>query len=197
MAGLSGSGKSELARKLASRLNGCAVLTLDSYYHPQSHLPPEARAALNYDHPDALDWALLTAHLDRLASGHAIEEPHYSFEEHTRSGATRVIEPQPCLVIEGILTLCRPDVRERLDLKVFVSTAPEECFARRLARDVAERGRTAESVREQYENSVWPMAVEHVLPSRAFADLVVSGEQPLDRSVEQVLEFLGRRAMSA
>jgi uridine kinase len=197
VAGLSGSGKSELARKLASRLNGCAVLTLDSYYHPQSHLAPEARAALNYDHPDALDWALLTAHLDALATGHAIEEPHYSFEEHTRSGATRMIVPQPCLVIEGILTLSRADVRERLDLKIFVSTEPEECFNRRLARDVAERGRTAESVREQYEKSVWPMAVQYVLPSRVFADLTVSGEQPLDLSVEQVLEFLDRRAISA
>jgi uridine kinase len=192
VAGLSGSGKSELARKLATRLNGCAVLALDSYYHPQSHLPPVAREALNYDHPDALDWALLTAHLDALATGRPIEEPHYRFEQHTRSGATRMIDPQPCLVIEGILTLYRADVRERLDLKIFVSTAPEECFNRRLARDVAERGRTAESVREQYENSVWPMAVEYVLPSRAFADLVVSGEQPLDLSVEQVLEFLGR-----
>ncbi len=197
MAGLSGSGKSELARKLASRLNGCAMLTLDSYYHSQSHLSLEARAALNYDHPDALDWALLTTHLVELSRGHAIEEPHYSFEEHTRSVATRVIEPQPCLVIEGILTLCRADVRERLDLKVFVSTAPEECFARRLARDVAQRGRTPESVRDQYEKSVWPMAVQYVLPSRAFADLVVSGEQPLELSVEQVLEILDRRAMSA
>lgn len=197
VAGLSGSGKSEFARQLAERLNSCAVLTLDSYYHPQSHLPLEARGKLNYDHPDALDWALLTAHLDALGRGESIAEPHYSFEQHTRSGATRVIEPQAYLVTEGILTLHREEVRRRLDLKIFVTTSPEECFRRRLARDVSERGRTAESVRDQYENSVWPMAVEFVLPSRAFADVTVSGEAAVEQSVGQVLELLGRRAMSA
>jgi uridine kinase len=197
VAGLSGSGKSELAKKLAARLNSCAVLTLDSYYHPQSHLTLEARAELNYDRPDALDWGLLTTHLDELAMSRAIEEPQYLFDQHTRSRRTRRIEPQVCLIVEGILTLHRAEVRDRLDLKIFVSTAPEECFRRRMLRDIAERGRTPESVRDQYENSVWPMAVEYVLPSREFADLVVSGEQPLDRSVEQVMEVLGRRAMSA
>ena len=197
LAGLSGSGKSELARKLAGRLNSCAVLTLDSYYHPQSHVTVEARAKLNYDHPDALDWGLLATHLDRLATGQAIEEPQYLFDQHTRSAESRRIEPQPCLIVEGILTLHRAEVRDRLDLKIFVSTAPEECFRRRMLRDIAERGRTPESVRDQYECSVWPMALEYVLPSREFADLVVSGEQPLDRSVEQVMDLVGRRAMSA
>jgi uridine kinase len=197
VAGLSGSGKSEFARRLAASLDSCAVLTLDSYYHSQSHLPVEARAALNYDHPDALDWPLLIEHLDALGHGNAIEEPHYLFDRHTRSARTRTLRPRPYLVLEGILTLCRAEVRDRLDLKVFVSTTPEECFRRRLVRDMAERGRTAESVHEQYAGTVWPMAVEFVLPSRDFADVVVSGEEPLDRSVGRVLEFLNRRAASA
>jgi uridine kinase len=197
IAGLSGSGKTELARQLAARLDSSGVLTLDSYYRPQSHLPMEARAKLNYDHPDALDWPLLKAHLDALSHGDSIEEPHYLFDQHTRSMETRTVWPKPYLILEGILTLCREDVRERLDLKVFVSTTPEECFRRRLERDIAERGRTAEGVRDQYEGSVWPMAVEFVLPSRVFADVVVSGEEPQDQSVSQVLESLGRRAAGA
>jgi len=197
VAGLSGSGKSQLATQLAARLNGCAVLTLDSYYHSQSHLSVEARAKLNYDHPDALDWPLLTAHLDALRRGETIEEPQYLFDRHTRSHETRTVRPEPHLIVEGILTFHRPEVRERLDLKVFVATAPEECFRRRLERDIAERGRTAASVREQYENTVWPMAVEFVLPNRAFADVVVSGEEPIEKSVSQVLEILNRRAVGA
>ena len=197
VAGLSGSGKSEFAKRLAASLDSCAVVTLDSYYHSQSHLPVEARAALNYDHPDALDWPLLNAHLDALGRGDAFEEPQYLFDRHTRSPETRTIRPQPFLILEGILTLCREEVRKRLDLKVFVSTTPEECFRRRLARDIAERGRTAASVRDQYERTVWPMAVEFALPSRELADVVVSGEEPLDRSVAGVLEFLNRRAAGA
>jgi uridine kinase len=197
IAGLSGSGKSELARTLAARLQSSDVLTLDSYYHPQSHLPLEARAKLNYDHPDSLDWPLLAAHLDALAHGQSVEEPHYLFERHTRSRETRTVLPQPYLILEGILALHRPEVRELMDLKVFVSTAPEACFRRRLERDIAQRGRTAACVRDQYQSSVWPMAVEFVLPSRGFADLTVSGEEPLDQSTAQILGFLDRRAMSA
>lgn len=197
IAGLSGSGKSELASQLAARLGSSEVLTLDSYYHPQSHLPPQERAKLNFDHPDALDWALFAAHLDALARGNAVEEPRYLFDRHTRSQETRTVHPQPYLIVEGILTLCRQEVRDLLDLKVFVSTAPEECFRRRLARDIAERGRTPQCIRDQYENSVWPMALEFVLPSRGFADLTVSGEEPFEKSVGRVLESLNRRVMSA
>ena len=198
IAGLSGSGKSQLATQLAARLNGCAVLTLDSYYHSQSHLSVEDRAKLNFDHPDALDWRLLTAHLDALGRGDTIEEPQYRFDRHTRSHETRTVRPEPYLIVEGILTLHRADVRERLDLKVFVATAPEECFRRRLERDIAgARVGLRSALASSMKASVWPMAAEFVLPSRDFADVVVSGEGPIEKSVSQVLRFLNRRAAGA
>jgi uridine kinase len=189
VAGLSGSGKTALARKLAPHLRA-EVLTLDAYYHPQSHLSLEARARLNYDHPDALDWPLLASHLESLARAEPIEEPVYLFDQHTRAVHTRRIEPQPIFIVEGILALHHPEVRRLLDLSVFVTTRDEECLRRRLERDIAERGRTHESVLEQYHSTVWPMALQYVLPSREFASLVVSGEEPLDESVGAVLRIL-------
>lgn len=191
VAGLSGSGKTALARQLAPRLDsGCAVITLDSYYHAQHHLSIEERAQLNYDHPDALDWALLMEHLEQLRSGMAVEEPSYLFEHHTRASQTRRVEPQAFLILEGILTLYREEIRALLDMKIYVDTCPQECLRRRLERDIAERGRTRESVVEQYEKTVWPMALQFVIPSREAADLVVSGEEPLDESVAAVLRAL-------
>jgi uridine kinase len=197
VAGLSGSGKTALARKLAPHL-GAEVITLDAYYHSQSHLSLEERAKLNYDHPDALDWRLLTSHLAALTRGEPIDEPLYLFNRHTRSDATRRIEPRDIFIVEGILALHHPDVRTLLDLCVFVTTRDEECLRRRLERDIAERGRTRESVLEQYYSTVWPMALKYVLPTREHAGLVVSGEELLDDSVAAVLRTLQtRRAASA
>lgn len=191
VAGLSGSGKTALARELASRLEGCSgVLSLDSYYRAQRDVPLEQRAAVNYDHPGAIDWPLLAVHLTTLVGGEAIEAPHYLFDQHTRAAETHPFEPRPFLILEGILALHHPPIRALLDLKIFVETRPEECLRRRLERDVAERGRTPESVLRQYQETVWPMALEYVVPSRAFADLVVSGEQPIDGAVETVLHRL-------
>ncbi len=154
IAGLSGSGKTALARKLAAATGGCEVIALDAYYHPQSHLSLEARAKLNYDRPDALDWSLLTKHLAALTRGEPIEQPLYLFERHTRAEATRRVEPQPILIVEGILALHNAGVRQMLDLCVFVATRDSECLRRRLERDIAERGRTRESVLHQYDSTV-------------------------------------------
>ncbi len=197
IAGLSGSGKTALARQLAPRLDPPAeILTLDSYYHPQHHLTLDERNRLNFDHPDSLDWALLSRHLEALSQGQPIDEPQYLFDQHTRAATTRRVEPTPYLILEGILTLHRPEIRALLDLKIFVTTQAGECLRRRLERDIAERGRTRQSVLDQYNKTVWPMAIEYVIPSGNFADLVVSGQEPLDRSVESVLSHL-RRASAA
>lgn len=189
VAGLSGCGKTALARTLAPHLDA-EIITLDAYYHSQTHLSVESRATLNYDDPKALDWTLLASHLAALTRGEAIDEPVYLFDRHTRAAETRRIDPRRVMIVEGILTLHHPCVRERLDLAVFVTTSNDECLRRRIDRDIAERGRTRESVLQQYNNTVWPMALQYVLPSREFADLVVSGEEPLDESVGAVLRIL-------
>jgi uridine kinase len=121
-----------------------------------------------------------------------LSKPIYSFDRHTRDPTTRLVPPRPFLVLEGILALHHPKIRELLDLKIFVDTADRECLGRRLRRDIAERGRTESSVRDQYEATVRPMALEYVLPTRQYADVLVSGEQPVETSVERVLAALGR-----
>ena len=143
--------------------------------------------------------SLLSSHLAALIRGEAIEEPIYLFDQHTRSEATRRIEPRPIFIVEGILALHHPAVRDQLDLCVFVTTRDEECLRHAAWSGISRSAaRTRESVLEQYYSTVWPMALEYVLPSREHANLVVSGEEPLDESVAAVLRVLQtRRAASA
>jgi uridine kinase len=192
IAGPSSSGKTELAKQLCHRLPGTSIVSLDSYYRAISHLPLEERAKTNFDHPDALDWELLHEHLSDLAEGRPFEEPVYSFAEHTRLPGTRMIEPHEFVIVEGLFVFYWPELRDILDTKVFVQTDAEVCFQRRLKRDVAERGRTPESVREQYARTVLPGAEWFVYPTRKHADLIVSGEEPLDRSTAAVIQTLHR-----
>lgn len=189
--GLSGSGKTELARQLGLRLPGrCETITLDAYYHPQERLSLVERARLNFDHPSALDWKLFLDHLDALRRGEPVDEPVYLFAEHTRAREPRRVQPASFVIVEGILALHDPEVLKRFDLRVYVNTRREECLRRRIHRDINERGRTRESVLEQFDATVWPMAREFVLPSRVNANLVVSGEEPLEHSIGTVLRAL-------
>jgi uridine kinase len=192
IAGPSSSGKTELARHVRAELPGTSIVSLDSYYRAIGHLPPEERARTNFDHHDALDWELLHSHLSDLTEGRAFEEPVYSFAEHSRLPGTRIIEPREYVIVEGLFVFYWPELRGILDTKVFVQTDPEVCFERRLRRDVAERGRTPESVREQYARTVLPGAEWFVYPTRKHADLVVSGEEPLDRSTGAVIRALDK-----
>jgi uridine kinase len=192
VAGPSSSGKSELARELVQRLPGTAIVSLDSYYHDLKGIPFEERGKINFDRPDALDWELLHGHLMAIAAGRAFDEPVYSFAEHARTAATRRIEPTPYLIVEGLFALYWPELRAMLDTKIYVRTDPEVCYRRRLTRDVAERGRTPESVREQYECTVRPGAERFVYPTEQYADLVVSGEEPFENSTSAVMAALQR-----
>ena len=198
VAGPSSSGKSELAKQLVQRLPGTSIVSLDSYYRGMEEIPLAERKKVNFDHPDSLDWELLHEHLLAIAGGRAFDEPVYSFADYARTTETRRIEPSPFLIVEGLFVLYWPELRAMLDTKVYVRTDPEVCFQRRLARDVAERGRTRESVREQYERTVRPSAEWFVHPTEKYADLVVSGEEPLERSTSAVMAALHRtRAANA
>jgi uridine kinase len=192
VAGPSSSGKSELARQLVQKLPGTSIVALDSYYRGMEEIPLEERKKVNFDHPDSLDWELLHLHLMAIAKGRAFDEPVYSFADYARTSETRRIEPTEFVIVEGLFVFHWPELRAMLDTKVYVQTLPEVCFQRRLTRDVAERGRSPESVREQYERTVRPSAEWFVFPTEKYADLVVSGEEPFERSTSAVMAALHR-----
>ena len=190
VAGGSGSGKTTTVERLVERLgaDNAQVLAHDRYYRDRSDLPAEARAALNFDHPDALDTELLVEHLHMARAGQPIDAPVYDFARHARESRVERLAPRPVILIEGVLVLADARLREMMDLRVFVDTADETSYARRLQRDVLERGRTAESVQAQYTASVLPMYDEFVAPSRRYADVIVTGGGFNDEGIARVLE---------
>jgi len=173
--GGTGSGKTTVAERLAAMVGQweLALVKLDSYYCDRAQLPFEERAAINYDHPDAFDWPLLMTHLGALLGGRAAPVPVYDFASHLRTDEVTMVESGPVVVIEGILVLFEPRLRELLDLKVYVDTDPDVRFIRRLQRDVADRGRTPASVIDQYLTTVRPMHLQFVEPSKRYADVIV------------------------
>lgn len=189
IAGASCSGKTELARRLA-RSPGAVVCTLDSYYRDLSHLPLEDRARHNFDIPDALDHQLVYEQISALSRGESIRKPVYDFTRHVRSPETEVLSPRPLTVVEGLFTLYWQPLRELLDLKVFIETDDEICLKRRIDRDIRERGRTPESVRQQFEETVRPMTHLHIDPTREFADLVLDGNRAPEEGYAAVLGLL-------
>lgn len=175
LAGGTGSGKTTVAKSLVAEAGADNVLLLpqDAYYRAQGDLPFEARVLTNYDEPSAFDTELLVDHIDRLVAGEAIDMPVYDFTAHDRSDATRRLQPAPVIIVEGILVLFDQHLRDRMQLKVFVDAPPDERFIRRLERDVAERGRSAQSVISQYRRTVKPMHDLFVEPTKQYADLVL------------------------
>lgn len=175
IAGGSGSGKTTIARAMLEEVGveHCAHILHDSYYRDLSHLEFEERAKVNYDHPDSLETELLVEHLHALIHGATVEIPRYDFARHNRLRDTVTVEPRPVILIEGVLVLADADLRALMNLKIFVDTDPDLRFMRRLERDMNDRGRTLESVYEQYLGTVRPMHIEHVEPSKAHADLVI------------------------
>ncbi len=175
IAGGSGSGKTTVAQALMERVGArhVAFLPHDAYYRDFGHLPPEERAAINYDHPDSLETSLLVEHIRALQRGQAVERPVYDFTRHARAARTVRVEPRPIILVEGILIFAEPDLRRLFDIKIYVDTDADIRFIRRLLRDVEERGRTVESVIRQYMTTVRPMHLEFVEPSKRYADIIV------------------------
>jgi uridine kinase len=175
VAGGSGSGKTTVVRRLVEAIGPGAVVVLhhDSYYRDAAHLPRGERARINYDHPDALETDLLVEHLGRLLAGHAVEMPVYDFAEHVRRADTVRMEPRPVIILDGILILWDARLRELMDVKLFVDADADVRLDRRLRRDMAERGRSAESVLTQYMATVRPMHLEFVEPSKRYADVII------------------------
>jgi uridine kinase len=175
VAGGTGSGKTTAVRKIMEALDSRDVVVIqhDSYYRDRSYLPPEERACVNYDHPDALETDLFADHLELLISNEPAEIPVYDFVSHTRRSETVQVKPASVIVVEGILILTDKRLRSLMDIKVYVDTDDDERFIRRMERDVRERGRSYESVVEQYLSSVKPMHLEFVEPSKRHADIII------------------------
>lgn len=175
VAGGSGSGKTTVSQAILERVGRerIAYIQHDAYYRDRSDLPFEERARLNYDHPDALENELLVEHLHQLREGCAVRVPIYDFTTHTRSSETKTVSPRPVVLLEGILIFADKELRNLMDVKIFVDTDSDIRFIRRLNRDIQERGRTMDSVCKQYLETVRPMHLEFVEPSKRYADVII------------------------
>ena len=175
VAGGSGSGKTTVVRRIVDSLGPDAVTVIehDRYYRNYPDLRLEERASLNYDHPNSLETGLLVQHLESLRDGRGVQVPVYDFTRHARLERTDAMQPRRAIIVEGILILADAGLRDRMDVKVFVDTDDDTRFIRRLQRDVRERGRTLDSVVEQYLATVKPMHLEFVVPSKRYADIIV------------------------
>ena len=175
IAGGTGSGKTTVVKKIVEALppHHVAVVPLDSYYNDTSHMTDEERKAINFDHPDAFDWKLLTRHLNDLRSGKAIEQPTYSYILSNRLPETIHVEPKPVIIIEGIMTLIDKKLRNMMDLKIFVDTDPDERLIRNIERDTIDRGRTVSMVVDRYRKVLKPMHEQFIEPTKRYADLII------------------------
>ena len=196
IAGGTGSGKTTIARAILAELPGesVALMDHDAYYRDRAELTIEARAQLNYDHPDALENDLLIQHLDQLSAGIAIERPLYDFVHHRRKPETQRVQPAAVIVVEGILIFADAALRERFDIKLFIDTPADIRVLRRIRRDMERRGRTFEEIRRQYHATVRPMHEAFVEPTRRLADVIIpeGGNQRV--AIEMVVDRI-RRAL--
>ena len=175
IAGGTGSGKTTVVKKIVEALppHFVAVVPLDSYYNDTTHMTEEERRAINFDHPDAFDWRLLVHQVKQLRKGEAVEQPTYSYLKCNREKETLHVEPKPVIIIEGIMTLLNKQLRDMMDLKIFVDTDSDERLIRNIQRDCVERGRTVEMVIDRYQKVLKPMHEQFIEPTKKFADLII------------------------
>ena len=175
IAGGTGSGKTTVVKRIMEKLDKDEVvlLPLDSYYKDSSHVPPEKRQQINFDHPNAFDWDLLRSHIAMLKEGKSIEQPIYDYLTCTRQPETIHIEPKNVIIFEGIMSLYDKDIRDMMDLKIFVEADPDERLIRNIERDVVSRGRTYQAVMERYTRVLKPMHDQFIEPTKKFADLII------------------------
>ncbi|RIK56016.1 MAG: uridine kinase [Chloroflexi bacterium] len=199
VAGGTGSGKTTVSGRIQEAVGPehIAYLQHDSYYYDHSHLSPEERARCNYDHPDSLDTGLLIQHLHSLCRWQAVEVPQYDFARHARLAERQHRTPAPVILIEGILIFVERELRELMDMRIYVDTDADIRFIRRMQRDVSERGRTLESIVSQYLTTVRPMHLEFVEPSKRYADIIVpeggNNRVAMEMIVSRVQAILARR----
>jgi len=199
VAGGSGSGKTTVSNAILERVGRgrIAFLAHDSYYHDLSHLPLEERAKVNFDHPDAFDNALYLAHLEALEAGQPVAVPTYDFANYVRLPEVVIVQPQPVVLLEGILIFADAALRSHMDIKLFVDAESDLRIIRRIQRDTRQRGRTVESVIEQYLRTVRPMHLEFVEPSKRYADIIIpnGGLNPIaiDMVVARIERMLNDR----
>jgi uridine kinase len=175
IAGGTGSGKTTVVNKIISSFPAgeVAVIPQDSYYKDSSHIPPEERSKINFDEPDAIEWTLLVEHLRQLKAGHSVQMPTYSYLTCTRQEETVLVEPSDVVIVEGILVLTDPVLRDMMDVKCFVDADADERLIRVIARDCIERGRTPQMVIDRYQDVLKPMHCQYIEPCKRFADLII------------------------
>jgi len=185
IAGGTGSGKTTVVNAIAENFDPRSLLIIqhDDYYRDRSHLPTLEREKINYDHPDALETDLLVRHLKELITGGKAEIPEYDFATHTRREKGNIVAPAKVIVVEGALIFTDSELRELLDLKIFIDTDDDIRFIRRLQRDTKDRGRTMESVIQQYMETVQPMHNQFVEKNKRHADLIISGNCPIEENI--------------
>ena len=192
IAGGTGSGKTTVVKKIMERFQPDEVVLLpqDSYYKDSSNVPVEERQNINFDHPDAFDWALLSKHISMLKKGESIEQPIYSYITCTRQKETIHIEPKEVVIIEGILALWDKKLRSLMDLRIFVDADPDERLIRVIQRDVIERGRTAEAVMDRYIRVLKPMHMEFIEPCKRYADVIIPQGGHNNAAINMLVKFI-------